>query len=117
MGQIQAQISCITEHQGFEPVCLNVWVLQAGYFSYRQHYGMHDIQDQPGYEQVQGFLLNSLTVSHYIQAIQIYLLSTVYYIVGVGIGLEEKKHVLPSCVDNKIWTKFPSAHNVWFKYH
>ena len=35
MGQIQAQISSITEHEGFEPVCLNVWVLQAGYFSYR----------------------------------------------------------------------------------
>ena len=50
MGQIQAQISCITEHEGFEPVCLNVWVLQARYFSYRQHYGTHDIQDQPGYE-------------------------------------------------------------------
>ena len=50
MGQIQAQISCITEHEGFEPVCLNFWVLQAGYFSYRQHYGTHDIQDQPGYE-------------------------------------------------------------------
>ena len=50
MVQIQAQISCIIEHEGFEPVCLNVWILQARYFSYRQHYGMHDIQDQPGYE-------------------------------------------------------------------
>ena len=50
MGQIQAQISCITEHEGFEPVCLNIWVLKAGYFSYRQHYGTHDIQDQAGYE-------------------------------------------------------------------
>ena len=33
------QVACIMEHQGFEPVCLNVWVLQAGYFAYRQHYG------------------------------------------------------------------------------
>ena len=41
MGQIQAQISCITEHEGFEPVCLNVWVLQAGYFSY--NYDTHDM--------------------------------------------------------------------------
>ena len=50
MEQIQAQISCITEHERFEPVCLNVWVLQAGYFSYRKHNCTHDIQDQPGYE-------------------------------------------------------------------
>ena len=32
-------ISCITEHEGFEPVCLNLWVLQAAYFTYRQRYG------------------------------------------------------------------------------
>ena len=48
--QIQAQISIITEHEGFEHVCLNVRILQAEYFSYRQHFSMHDIQDQPGYE-------------------------------------------------------------------
>ena len=28
-------ISCITNHEGFESVCLNVWVLQAAYFNYR----------------------------------------------------------------------------------
>ena len=32
-------ISCITHHEGFESVCLNVWVLQTAYFNYRQHYG------------------------------------------------------------------------------
>ena len=40
-------LTCITEHEGFEPVCLNVWVLQAGYFSYRQHYGTRDIHSEP----------------------------------------------------------------------
>ena len=30
---------CITEHNGFDPVCLNVWVLQTAYFQYRQQYG------------------------------------------------------------------------------
>ena len=29
------EVTCITEHEGFEPVCLNVWVLQAAYFQYR----------------------------------------------------------------------------------
>ena len=27
------------DHEGFEPVCMNVWVLQAAYFNYRQRYG------------------------------------------------------------------------------
>ena len=31
-------INCITEHPGFNSVCLNVWVLQAAYF--RQEYGL-----------------------------------------------------------------------------
>ena len=39
--------SCITEHEGFEAVCLNIWVLQAAYFLYRQQYGTSDVRDQP----------------------------------------------------------------------
>ena len=44
------QKTCITEHEGFEAVCLNVWVLQAGFFSYRYHYGTRDIGDIPTHE-------------------------------------------------------------------
>ena len=32
---------------GFDAVCLNIWVLQAAYFAYRQRYGTPDVQDQP----------------------------------------------------------------------
>ena len=32
-------INCITHHEGFDSVCLNVWVLQTAYFSYRHQYG------------------------------------------------------------------------------
>lgn len=42
-----ASLQCITEHEGFEAVCLNVWVLQAGFYSYRYHYGTRDIGDTP----------------------------------------------------------------------
>lgn len=35
-------INCIVDHDGFDPVCLNVWVLQAAYYSYRQRYGSDD---------------------------------------------------------------------------
>ena len=41
---------CITEHEGFDPVCLNVWVLHAAYFAYRQKYGCRDTQEQPLHE-------------------------------------------------------------------
>ena len=35
----EVAVSCITQHAGFDPVCLNVWVLQAAYYSYVQDYG------------------------------------------------------------------------------
>ena len=31
-------IKCITQHPGFEGVCLNPWVLETAYYSYRQQY-------------------------------------------------------------------------------
>ena len=37
---------CITEHEGFDAVCLNRWVLQTAYFQYRQQYGNHH-EDTP----------------------------------------------------------------------
>ena len=39
MEENEESISCITQHEGFPSVCLNVWVLQAAYSSYRYHYG------------------------------------------------------------------------------
>lgn len=39
MGESDSNISCIVEHEGFQPVCLDLWVLQAAYFSYRSRYG------------------------------------------------------------------------------
>uniref|UniRef100_T1ILK0 Uncharacterized protein n=1 Tax=Strigamia maritima TaxID=126957 RepID=T1ILK0_STRMM len=35
----EENISCITNHPGFEGVCLNPWVLQTAYRGYRQQYG------------------------------------------------------------------------------
>ena len=36
-------IHCIIEHEGFDAVCLNPWVLQTGFFSYWERYGTRDI--------------------------------------------------------------------------
>jgi len=33
------EISCITMHEGFGPICLNPYVLQVAYYGYRQNYG------------------------------------------------------------------------------
>lgn len=35
---------CITDHPGFKAVCLNVWVLQAAWFQYKQQYGDNAFQ-------------------------------------------------------------------------
>lgn len=32
-------VQCLTLHQGFQSVCLDVWVLQTAYASSQQHYG------------------------------------------------------------------------------
>ena len=34
-------------HDRFDPICLNMWVLQTAYFNYRHHYGTRDIGDIP----------------------------------------------------------------------
>ena len=33
------EINCITLHEGFEAVCLNVWVLQTALIQHHQRYG------------------------------------------------------------------------------
>ena len=39
-----AGVDCIILHPGFESVCLDVWVLQTAYYSYRQHYGENGVE-------------------------------------------------------------------------
>ena len=34
------QLTCITSHPGFDPVCLNAYVLHTAYCQYRQQYGV-----------------------------------------------------------------------------
>ena len=88
-------IRCITEHEGFDAVCLNVWVLQACYFNYRQHYGTRDIRDEPQHEWVLSCMKANIHLClfnnklHHIQAIQIYRLSAINKLV---LGLAWKKN-------------------------
>ena len=50
-------MTCITEHEGFDAVCLNVWVLQAGFFSYHYHYSTRDVGDTPTHESPQEWVV------------------------------------------------------------
>lgn len=37
--ELEEGTSCITNHPFFDPVCLNVFVLQTAYLQYRQEHG------------------------------------------------------------------------------
>ena len=37
--QTEVQMSCITEHPGFQSTCLDVWVLETAYYAYRPQHG------------------------------------------------------------------------------
>ena len=48
MEESASEISCVINHEGFESMCLNVWVLQAAYSSYRYHYA--DVEEKDMHE-------------------------------------------------------------------
>ncbi|XP_072178036.1 uncharacterized protein [Diadema setosum] len=41
----EEDLNCITEHPGFQPVCLDKWVLETAYFQYVQQYEDHHRRD------------------------------------------------------------------------
>ena len=38
-GKLKQKPNCITDNPAFKAVCLNPWVLQAAWYSYKQQYG------------------------------------------------------------------------------
>ncbi len=45
MNKISSQgVQCITLHPGFQTVCLDPWVLQTAYYSYKHQYGVNAIE-------------------------------------------------------------------------
>ena len=37
-GECEEEPTCITQHPGFHPVCINRWVLQTAWYQYKQQY-------------------------------------------------------------------------------
>ena len=42
MGEVAEAPVCITQHPGFQAVCLNRWVLQTAWYQYKQQYSQSD---------------------------------------------------------------------------
>ncbi|XP_057675034.1 uncharacterized protein LOC130905535 [Corythoichthys intestinalis] len=87
-----AGVQCITQHPGFQPVCLNVDVLQTAYYAYRQNY-----EDQSGN--------NWKRYTAYRQFVR-----WVYEFLGRRIRVP-----LPACVVAQIRTSFPSPEFVGYQ--
>ena len=97
MSKLEVPVNCITEHPGFDGVCLNVWVLQTAYYQYRQHYdttasstALHEYVKLV-YVSVYCLLSNFflLFISTLLQEIQIYSIQTVDKVV---LGLARKRY-------------------------
>ena len=37
-GECEEEPTCITQHPGFHPVCINRWVLQTAWYQYKQQF-------------------------------------------------------------------------------
>ena len=90
-------IKCITEHEGFDAVYLNVNFD----FTYRQHYGTHDVRDEPLHQWVLSYMetstfLNLLNNKLYrVQAVQVYCLSAIKKMVlGLAREMSTSYHFL-----------------------
>ncbi|KAK3084414.1 hypothetical protein FSP39_013231 [Pinctada imbricata] len=91
------QLKCITQHPGFNTVCLDEEVLETAYSHYKQQYGqqIHDMNQRHRYTGYRQF---------------------VRWIWGV-LG-KEIRVVIPSCAVHKIRETFPSADQTYhgFEY-
>lgn len=118
MEQFTANIQCITEHAGFEAVCLNVWVLQAAFFSYRQQYGTQDVQGQPLNEYVPDSHVYTVQNIVLIYTYRQYRFTAYRQLTGWCWGWLGRKVrvVLPSCAVTAIRKKFPSQQYTGFQY-
>lgn len=107
MNESDRPLRCITEHEGFEPVCLNVWVLQTAYFQYRQEHGDdHEGDAAHEYRTCSNLLKVYKTLYYLGDTVRLHIVSLPD---GAGSGLEEERVVLPSCAVTKVRHAFPSA--------
>ena len=96
-------------HLGFQSVCLNPWVLQTAYYSYRQQYGESAVEGAINeYVKHMCMLVCALciafTIRKYRHVAYRQLTRWYWHWLGRSVGV-----VLPSCAVTKIRNTFPNA--------
>ncbi|CAH3178351.1 unnamed protein product [Porites lobata] len=86
--QTEVQMSCITEHPGFQSTCLDVWVLETAYYAYRQQHGTDS--QRLGHEKFRYIAYRQLVRCCW------------------GYLCRKVRVALPSCAVNKIRQRFPA---------
>lgn len=97
-GKIEeAGIQCITHHEGFEPNCLNIHVLETSFYEYLENNGpleehelIHNVYRYISYRRFTRWI---------------------YRVLG-----KKMRKVLPSCVVTSIRENFPAEQYTGFKY-
>ncbi|XP_048732710.2 P2X purinoceptor 7-like [Ostrea edulis] len=85
-------VQCITDHQGFDPVCLNTYVLATAYNQYKQQYNNE--------------ILNAPERYRYTSYRQLVRWTWGYLVKHVRV-------VLPACAVNQIPSRFPSPQDAY----
>jgi hypothetical protein len=55
-------IECITEHPGFDGVCLNIWALEVAYLAYKQKYGKLPVSG-PNHDHINSLMMIYLCIT------------------------------------------------------
>ena len=120
MSKMEVPVNCITEHPGFDGVCLNVWVLQTAYSQYRQHY-----DTTASSTALHEYVKTGVCLCVLLAVFFIYLLCFRKYRYTAYRQLtrwcwgwlgRDIRVILPSCAVNKIRQTFPSETYTGFKY-
>ncbi|XP_063044241.1 P2X purinoceptor 7-like [Engraulis encrasicolus] len=92
-----AQLQCITEHPGFQSVCLDRWVLETAHYQYMQQYGGLARQDPSENEKLRHTAYRQLV-------------RWCWQFLGRRVRVP-----LPSCAVTKIRQTFPSSQQTGFQ--
>ncbi|XP_066263273.1 uncharacterized protein [Branchiostoma lanceolatum] len=107
---------CITMHEGFRSICLDIWSLQCAYFEYRQQYGhrqdaTHEAMTQCVLKKYNFQKVKPVSFRRYRYIAYRRLVRWCWGWLGEGIRV-----VLPACAVTKIRETFPSEQYAGFRY-
>ena len=111
------RVNCITQHEGFNAVCLNRWVLRTSFYQFRQSHGSQIPVENDAthrYVSVQLEIMLCELMIHYRKYRFIAYRQLTWWCWG-WLG-KQVRVCLPSCAVEKIRDAFPSDQYTGFKY-